>query len=152
MGYKKQIADAIKTRIELVTIANGYSKDIKTVSYDTIRLNIQDYQDHELPAVQIIDINKLFTMSFSQSESSWFLALELCMRTTETIGVVKQGDLWDLMENVVRAIMEVPRLGLSFVRHVLPVDEITDLHLQEPNYIATIGLEIKFREPIIAEC
>lgn len=149
MGYKSQIADALKAAILTVTEANGYTQTIRTVEFDKVRLNISDYQDYELPAVQIIDLSKLFNHEQSRSRSSWFLALEICLRTTETIGVVEQKTLWDLEEDIVRAVMKYPKLGLNFLQHVTLVDELTDLHLQAPNYTATIGLEIKFYEPIV---
>ena len=148
MGYKAQISEKIVAAIESVTIANGYSQDIKLVQFDKIRLNITDYQDFELPAVQIIDMSKLFNHEMSRSKSSWFLAIELCMRTTEQIGVVDQKALWDLEEDIMRSIMKTPKLGLNFVLHCKMVDSITDLHLQAPNYVSTLGIEIMYYEPI----
>ena len=148
MGFKSQIADALVARINLVTVANGYTMDVKYVKFDKIKLNIQDYQNHELPAVQLIDLSKNFEHSMSQSESKWFIAIEMVMRTTEQLGTVDQKSLWDFEEDVMRSIMKVPRLGLSFVRHVKLVDAQTDLHLHEPNYVATLGIEILYREPV----
>jgi len=148
IGLKAQIAQAVVARIQTVTKANGYTQDIKTVRFDRVRLNLADYSDYELPAVQIIDATKLFKLEMSRSKSAWFLAIELVMRTTENIGVVDQQALWDLEENVMRAIMATPQLGLSFVVQMTPVDSATDLHLQEPNYIATLGLEITYYEPV----
>lgn len=148
MGYKSQIADKLVERIALVTKANGYSQDIKTIKFDKVRLNISDYQDFELPAVQIIDLSKLYNHEMSRSRSVWYLAVEVCLRTTEQIGIVDQKSLWNLTEDIVNAIMSKPKLDLSFVIHTKLVDELTDLHLQEPNYIGTIGLEINYYEPI----
>jgi len=147
-GFKSQIAQKLIEKIGNVTIANGYSQDVKTVAFDKVKVNISDYADFELPAVQLIDQSKKYNHEFSRSKSEWRIALELCMRTTSTLGVVDQQTLWDLEEDIVRAIMEVPNLGLNFLQHVTLTDEITDLHLQEPNYIAIIGLEILYYEPI----
>jgi len=148
MGFKSQIADSLVSRINLVTVLNGYTKDIKTIRFDRVKLNIAEYEDWELPAVQLIDLSKLFRHEMSRSASQWFIAVELCLRTTEELGVVDQRTLWDLMEDIIRAIMAEPKLGLPFVQHCRLVDEITDLHLQEPNYTATIGLEVLYHEPI----
>jgi hypothetical protein len=148
VGLKSQMAQALKARINLVTIANGYTVDVKTVAFDKIKLNIQDYADYQLPAVQIIDLSKIFEQQMSRSKSTWTLAIELCMRTTEVLGVVDQESMWDFQENVVRAIMAEPQLGLSFVIQCRPIDEVTDLHLQEPNYTAIIGLEILYYQPV----
>lgn len=151
VGYKSQIAQKLVERIELVTIANGYTQDIKTVSFDKIKLNIADYNDTDLPAVQIIDQSKVFKHVRSTSESSWFVVIELCMRSTQELGVVDQQNMWDLQEDVMRSIMADPTLGLSFMFHVKLIDSVTDLHLQEPNYTATIGLEILYKEPITSD-
>jgi len=148
MGFKSDISKKLVAAIESVTVLNGYSQDIKLVQFDKIRLNITDYQDFELPAVQIIDMSKLFNHEMSRSKSSWFLAIELCMRTTEQIGVVDQLSLWDLEEDIMRAIMEDPKLSLNYVLHCKMVDSITDLHLQAPNYVSTLGIEIMYYEPV----
>lgn len=148
MGFKSQIADAIVARINLVTVVNGYTQDVGLVKFDKIKINIQDYQNHELPAVQLIDLSKNFEHSISKSESKWFIAIEMILRTTEQLGTIDQKALWDFQEDVMRSIMALPRLGLSFVRHVKLVDEVTDLHLHDPNYIATLGIEVLYREPV----
>jgi|GEM_PF-3061567 len=152
MGFKSQIADALVARINLVTIANGYSLDVKTVKFDKVKLNIAEYHDTELPAVQIIDLSKIFKHQMSQSESRWVLAIEMVLRQTEGIGAVDQKALWDFEEDVMRSIMLKPRLDLSFVRHVLLIDSATDLHLQGEEYIATLGLEILYKEPVTGSC
>ena len=147
-GFKSQIGQAMVAAIKNVTTANGYSQDVVTVAFDKIRVAISDYADYELPAVQVIDLSKGFEHQFSRSKSSWLVAVEIIMRSTETVGVVDQQALWDLQENVMREIMKDPKLGLDFVLHVKLLDEVTDLHLQSPNYIATIGLEILYYEPV----
>jgi len=142
-----QIAEKLKLAIENVTIANGYSRDVKTVAFDKVRLNIADYQDYELPAVQLIDLSSNINHQLSRSLTNWFIAIEICLRTT-TSGIVDQKALWDLQTDIIRAIMIDPKLSLNFVTHVVIIDKTTDLHLQEPNYIGTIGIEIQFYEPI----
>ncbi len=148
MGFKRQIADALVARIELVTTANLYTQDVKVVAFDKVKLNIADYANHELPAVQLIDLSALYEHQMSRSKTSWQIAVEICMRTTTALGVVEQGTLWDLQEDVVRSIMKVPNLGLNYVQHVKLLDALTDLHVLEPNYIATVGLEVLYYEPI----
>jgi hypothetical protein len=147
-GFKSQIAQKIVTAIEGVTIANGYTQDVQTVTFDKVKVNISDYADYQLPAVQIIDQSKIFEHQMSRSKSTWFLAVEICLRDTMALGEVDQQMLWDLQEDVMRSIMKEPQLGLGFVIHVKLVDEATDLHLQSPNYIAIIGLEILYYEPV----
>lgn len=148
MGPKREISNALVARIELVTKANNYSQDIQVVAFDKVKLNIADYENHELPAVQLIDLSALYEHQISQSKTSWQIAVEICMRTTEGLGIVDQGQLWDLQEDVVRSIMKVPNLGISYVLHVKLLDALTDLHVLEPNYIATVGLEVLYYEPI----
>lgn len=147
-GYKSQIAAKLKTAIESVTVANGYSKTVKTVSFDRVKINIAEYQDFELPAVQIIDLSSTINHERSRSLTSWFLVVEICMRTTTGLGIIDQKALWDLQEDIVRAIMAKPKLDLNFVVHAKIIDEVTDLHLSDPNYIANIGIEIMYYEPI----
>jgi hypothetical protein len=148
MGLKADIAAALVARIELVTTANGYSQDLKTVTFDKVKINILDYDDYELPAVQLIDLSALYSHEMSRSKTSWSIALEICMRTTQNLGTVSQVDLWNLQEDVVRAIMAEPNLGVTGVIHVRLLDAVTDLHMLEPNYIATVGLEVLYYEPI----
>lgn len=148
MGIKGQIADALELKIKDVTIANGYTVDVKSVSSEVIKLNIADYKDSELPAVQIIDAASVFKHENSRSFTTWTLGLELCMRSTLLLGEVNQRSLWDFAENVRRAIMKQPNLGIPFVLHTKLLSEITDLHLQQPNYTAIITIEVLFYEPV----
>lgn len=147
-GYKTQIAAKIKQALQQVTVANGYSQDLKTITFDQIRLNISDYNDYEIPAVQIIDLSSNVNHEMTRSKTSWFLTLELCLRSTLNVGIVNQESLWDLQEDVIRAIMVNPKLGLNFIVSVNIIDSLTDLHLEQPNYIANIGLEVMYYEPI----
>ena len=153
MGLKADIATALVGKIENVTVANGYSQDVKTVVFDKVRLNINDYADYQIPAIQIIDISTIFKHEQSRSKTSWFLALEILLRTTQVIGTVDQKSLWTLEEDVKRAVFQDPKLGLGPnpdipIIAAFLVDAQTDLHSQEPNYIATLGLEIRYYEPI----
>ena len=147
-GYKTQIASKIKQSLQQVTVANGYSQDLRTITFDQIRLNISDYNDYEIPAIQIIDLSSNVNHEMTRSKTSWFLTLEICLRSTLTLGVINQEKLWDLQEDIIRAIMIDPRLGLNFVVSVKIIDSLTDLHFEQPNYIANIGLEIEYYEPI----
>ena len=146
-GLRSQIADKLKEKIESVTVANGYNQDVGVVRFDSVVLNIAEYQDYELPAVQIIDLNAQINHEMSRSRTSWFLAIEMCMRSTVN-GIVNQQSLWDFQDDVIRAIMDDPKLGLNFVVQAQVIDKLTDLHMQEPNYIGTIGIEVIYYEPI----
>lgn len=148
MGLRSQILEKVKLQIEDVTIANGYTVDVKTVTFENIKVNIHEYQDWELPAVQIIDTAGLYKHEFSRSLTNWNFVTELCMRTTEVLGTVNQLSLLNFMEDVVRAVMAKPKLDLSFVQHVKLFDHQTDIHSIAPNYIAIIGWTAMFYEPI----
>jgi len=148
MGFKQEITDALELKIKNVTQANGYSLDVQTVTSEVVKLNLGDYKDSELPAVQIIDASSVFKHEMSRSKTTWTLALELCLRSSLALGEVNQRTLWDFSEDVRRAVMKTPNLGLSYVQHVHLIAEITDLHLQQPNYTAIITIEVHFYEPV----
>ena len=148
MGWRSQIGDALVLAIGQVTTANGYTQTLRTVEFDKIKVKISDFKDFELPAVQIYDTLGEFNHQMSRSKTSWFLTVEIVLRSTELLGTVSQRTLWDLSEDVVRAIMVKANLGLGWVQHCKMIDSMTDLHLQVPNYTATIGLEIMFYEPM----
>jgi len=157
MGLKSTIADALVGKIDNVTVANGFTQDLITVVFDKVRLNISDYKDSELPAVQVIDVNTIYQHSQGRAEVNWFVVLEICMRTTNKLGLIDQRSLWDLEEDVKRAVFADPKLGLGpsntvSIKHVKLVDAQTDLHLVAPNYIATIGLDIQYFEPLVSDC
>ena len=151
MGFKEEIADALELAIKQVTIANGYSLDVQTVTSEVIKLNLADYKDSELPAAQIIVGSQVFKHKMSRSKSTWTMGLELCLRSTQVLGEVNQRTLWNFCENVRRAVMKTPNLGLNYVQHVRLTAEVTDLHLQQPNYTAIISIEVLFYEPIVRD-
>lgn len=148
MGRKAEIADKLVAAIKKVTKDNGYTQDVKKVSFDQVKVNIADYADYELPAVQIIDITKVFTHLRGRSQSRWVLGIEICMRSHSTSGTVDQQALWNLEEDIIHEIFKTPQLELSYVIQAKLLDGATDLHLHGPEYIAIIGLEIEYYEQI----
>jgi len=151
LGIREQIATKLKERIELVTTANGYTQDVQTVTFNDIRINVDEWKDWELPAVQIIDLAGIYQHEMSRSRTIWNVAIEVVLRTTETLGQVGQVDLWNLMEDVTRSVMAVPKLDLSFVQHVKLSDHQTDIHIVPPNHIGILGWQVWFYEPITRE-
>ena len=147
MGKRQEIADKLKERIELVTTANGYTQDVKTVTYDDIRINIDEWKDWELPAVQIIDLAGIYNHEISRSRTIWNLGIECIMRSTAS-GQIGQTDLWNFMEDVTRSVMANPKLDLSYVQHVKLSDHQTDIHTVAPNHIGILGWQVWFYEPM----
>ena len=144
MTIRKDILVALKAQIE------SAAPSLKTVNILNPKSNITDYSDYQLPAVQIIDTTNIFQMESRRSQTTWNLAVEICGRQTKDT-TFTQLDLLDLQETVMNAIFSKQKLVTAMIG-VYPIDGVTDLHLLEPNYISTLGIAIRFNEPIVGPC
>lgn len=136
VSNKSQVADAIMTRLATLT-------DIKYTAFDVVRLQASDFQDWELPAVQIIDLAEVATPEATRYRKLWSLAIEVIVGPT-TAAVPNQKALWDLMQAVEDCLRSKPKLGLGFVVHLKLGVSSTDLHLMAPFYLGRIELTVDY--------
>lgn len=144
-AIESTIADALVAQI------SAGVPSLKVVNFDRVRLGIEDFQSHEIPAVQIYDVGQANTHVRGQKEVLWSLALELIMRSSFS-GTVDQKALWDLRRDIELAIWATPNLGVSEVIHLVYTGNLTDLHLLDPYYIARIDFDVKFRDDLTGSC
>lgn len=144
-AIESTIADALVAKITTGVPA------LKVVNFDKVRLASEDFQPHEIPAVQIYDVGQANTHVRGQKEVLWSLAIEIIMRPT-TAGTVDQKALWNLRRDIELAIWDEPNLGVSQVIHSIYSGNLTDLHLLDPYYIARMDLDVKFRDDLTGYC
>lgn len=121
------------------------------VAFDRVKLAIEDFQPHELPAVQLYDTGQNVTHHRGYKEVDWLIALEIIMRG-DTTGVVNQKSLLDLRRDVELVLWDDPSLGISEVIHLLYQGNVTDLHLLAPHYIARMDFIVKYRDTLTGSC
>lgn len=146
MSIESNIVDALVAKVSAVS-------QIKSVKFDEIKLAIEDFADHELPAVQIWDNGIIPKHERQRVLVDWSLSLELIMRTKVDM-VVNQKALFEKAREITLAIFEDPRLGLGsqgFV-HLIYNGRITDLHLLQPNYIARIDVTARYYDALTGSC
>jgi hypothetical protein len=143
-SVRTKIATAITTR--LATIA-----EIKYVSFDEIKMLASDFQDFQLPAVQIIDLGDDNTHERNRAKKLWNITLELVMGS-KTTGIVSQKDLWNLLQQMEEVLFADPRLGLTNVIHMVLLGSTTDLHILQPLYTARLDLQILYYQPLVSPC
>lgn len=144
-ALESTIADTLVAILDTDVAALNY------IAFDRVRLSIDEFQPHEIPAVQIYDIGQDIAHVRGQKEVEWALALELIMKTT-VAGVVDQKALWNLRRDIEIALWNNPNLNISKVIHLLYTGNVTDLHLLEPYYIARMDLTVKFRDDLTGSC
>jgi len=140
---KRAICEALLSKLDGVT-------ELKLKSFDRVRLYCSDFQDHELPAVQIMDVEETIQHEMSRAKKSWTLGVEIIMKPNE-FGAVSQKDLWDLQYKVERALFADPNLSIPGVIHLHYQSSITDLHLLEPFYYCRMQLMCQYYEPLVSE-
>lgn len=141
MSKKREICEAILARLDTV-------EGLKTKSFDRVRLYSSDFQDHELPAVQIMDVDEQITHEMSRAKKNWTLAIEIIMKPNE-FGAVSQKDLWDMQHRVERALFADPNLSIPGVVHLHYRSSTTDLHLLEPFYYCRMEVMCQFYEALV---
>lgn len=125
--------------------------ELTTVTFDRVKLAVDDFRDHELPAVQLWDLNQSIEHQRGFHQVAWGIALELVMKSTTT-GTVDQKALWALRRKIELALWDKPNLEIPGVIHLLYRSNITDLHLLEPFYVARMEFEVLFRRKLTGSC
>lgn len=143
-SLKSSIASAIITKLDTVAA-------LKLKVFDKVRIAAGDFQDHELPACQLIDVGETIEHERSRAKKTWQISLELIMKPNE-FGQISQQDLWDLQYDVERALWLNPNLGIPGVIHLRYIGSQTDLHLLDPYYFARLDFEVLYYEALVDEC
>lgn len=148
----EMVIQCMKSRIgdRLVEILNGV-RDVKTVTFDKVKLLASDFGETEIPAIQLIDVSQTGSHEQSRVKYVWLIALELVMKQT-TDRSCDQRSLWNLEYQVKRKLWASPNLGIPGVFHIQFVNAETDLHLLEPFYFARIFFEVHFYESLVRDC
>jgi len=143
-SIRTDIATALAAKIATLTT-------VKTVNIDPIRLAASDFNEYQLPAVQIIDTQETNVHEMVRGRKTWNLGIEIIIGPT-TLTVPRQTDLWDLMESIEQKIFEDPKLGDPNVIHMKLIGSMTDLHLLSPLYIGKIDVQIDYYQALVRSC
>lgn len=135
---------------KLVTIVSGVT-GINSVSFDRVRLSVDDFRPHEIPAVQMFDVGQLVTHVKTQKEVVWSIALEIIMKTKSS-GTVDQKDLWNLRRDVELALWDDPNIGIAEVYQLTYTGNATDLHLLHPYYVARMDFDVTYIDALTGSC
>ncbi len=151
MSIQKQIFANLKT---ILTNEISWARSIE---FEKVRILTADFQEHELPGIQIYDIGETATPLLSQTENTMQFSVEIVM-TRNTGELINQGLLFDRKLEVKRAIGKDPTLGIisspgigSF-KNVQYKGSNTDFATIEPHYIARLDFEALFTEPFVRDC
>jgi hypothetical protein len=122
---------------------------VRIVNYEVIRLGFDGFLAHELPAIQIIDQTNIREPENQRDMNTWIVILQVIMKS-QVKDQVNQSILFDRMDDIIRLIGNNTQLditpeeqGDSFLQ-IRPIAEATDLHSEQPFYIAEMNLEVKF--------
>ncbi len=143
-SLRAQIAEKIITVIN----ASGY---FKWASHETIKMLASDFQEYELPALQLIDLGDDSVHERTRAKKTWNLTLEIVIGP-KTNYVPKQTDLWDLLEITEQALFYDPKLGIDEVIHMKLLGSTTDLHILQPLYTARIDLQVDYYQALVRPC
>ncbi len=145
------LVNSMKKKIfaELARILEEELDWVALVNYENIRLNISGFLAHELPGLQIIDGVNVRDPERSRDLNTWLITLQLVMKD-QAIDSVNQFLLFDRMNDIItligrNTVLKIPAdvRGESFLS-LRPLAEVTDLHSENPFYIAEFTIEAKF--------
>jgi len=143
ISLRSQILDVVKARLEATT-------EFKLVNKDAIRLSSSEFEQFELPAVQIIAGLQTGQHQRQCLEASFFITIEIVLGPT-TDATPTQNLLLDYMTFVSRVIFDQPNLGIPGVIGCTYVDEEPDLHFVKPYYVGRVNFEVKYMMPLVAQ-
>lgn len=141
---KSKIARAIVAQCRKVAV-------VKYVCFDKVKLLATDFNEDQIPAIQLIDVGMTAQPEQVRTRKSWQIALELLMRKDQ-YKEVSQEDLWNLENEVLRKVFADPKLGIPGMITMTLLGSTTDLHLLDPYYISRIDIQVDFYEGLVRDC
>lgn len=149
-SMEKKIFSAIKAKLEELTW-------LKTVEYERIRGTLSDYQPHEVPGVQIMDLIEPYQHTQQRVKTAWQILIEL-FQATNSDGSHNQGLLMDRKFEIERKIGDNLRLDIVSVPddgriwHIKYVQSQTSLFLVNGMSLASMQFEVLFEKPFSGIC
>jgi len=146
MSRKAEILTGIVDRLA------GLKPDtIKTINYQTIKLAFSDFQDWELPVIQLIDAGESVTHEMGRARKEWDIGLEIVLKSTEE-GVVRQQDLFDLQNLVELELWQDPNLGIPGVIDMKYLGSQSDLAMVKPYFFVRIDFQVRYYDALLSKC
>lgn len=147
-SLRTQIGNALAAQILAAIPTLKYCK-----AGEKPKITTGDFNEFELPAVQIIggiDTNK---HEMARGRKLWNLMVEIIIGPiAATDYQPTQADLWDLMETAEQAIMAVPKLGIPSVIHVHLLGSEPDLALLLPMISGRIDIAVEYYQSLVGPC
>lgn len=141
---RTEIATALKNVVSGIT---GITK----VSFDEVKLLATDFQEFELPAIQIIDMAEDNVHEMGRGLKTWNISLEIVIGPKANY-VPIQSDLWDILELLETNLFKDPKLGLQYVTQMTLLGTTTDLHILRPLYTARMDLQVSYYQILVRQC
>jgi hypothetical protein len=142
---------------ELARILEADLDWVRLINYENIRLGFDGFLAHELPAIQMIDQANVRDPERSRDLNTWIILLQVVMKN-QSIDAVNQFLLFDRMNDIINLIgqntvlnIDTDVQGESFLS-MRPLGEVTDLHSEQPFYLAEMTLEVKFYTATRGSC
>lgn len=143
-SMKHKISEALE---EIILAIPG----VRYFSFDKIRLLSSDFNDVQLPAIQLIDIQEAIIHENVRVKKTWSITLELVMKETEH-KAFGQTDLWDFGYKIERALWKNPNLKIPGVIQLTYNGNTTDLHLLDPYYLLKMDFDVVYYEHLVKHC
>lgn len=144
MSIESAIVDAIVAKVAAVP-------GITTVAFDEVKISFDDFQETELPAVQIWDNGQIIKHENRRVRVDWAMSLELIMKS-DIAGVVIQKDLFEKRREIQLTLFARPNLDIPGVIHMVYVGNISDLHFLKPYYIARLDIIVQYYDELVGTC
>jgi len=146
ISKKSQILTKIVSILETL-IPN----DIKTVNYQIIKIADGDFEEWELPAIQLIDQGEIVEHEQGRARKTWDLVLEILLKTTVE-GQVNQQTMFDLQNLIERTLWENPQIGIPGVIDLKYNGSQSDLHLLSPLYYCRMDFTVRYYDALVSTC
>lgn len=151
MSTKGDILQAIKTRLQTITQANGYSTDVVQVYADKIPMGIQ-LQAHEVPCIFVLDGPDDYTGKHDCMNVDWNVRMQLWHA-----GDLPDSTMIEFARNVLKAIyanhpsanvIDAFRALHPKVYEVVPLQNSPDLNMIEANRVTELSFIFRYRTSV----
>lgn len=145
-GIEFKITQSMESKI-YEALANILSElsFVKIVNYEKIRLNLGEFAEHEIPAIQFYTGGSTYTHEQSRLNTQMLIDVELILKSS-TAGVVDQKELFEKTYAIERKIGANVYLNLdnSGMIHLIYNSTTYDLHSFEPFFISRMSFTALF--------
>lgn len=152
VSVRGQILEAVKARLETITLANGYLTGVQKVYFDKIPMGL-DLAAYHLPAIFLIDGPDSLEFEHACVKGNWDLRLQLWHNEVGDIDMIHfVRDVLKALyaDSAVATVNDKFRSLHPSIVELIPATISPDLHMIDANRVSELTFIVRYRTKLFS--